>query len=112
MIPMKPDSADWLGYIPANWDVARIGDFYKLRNEKVSDEVYAPLSVTMRGIVPQLATAAKTDDHSNRKLVIKGDFAINSRSDRRGACGISSYNGSVSLINTILTPRGEMYPAY
>ena len=31
-------------------------------------------------------------------LVCKGDFAINSRSDRRGSCGISPYDGSVSLI--------------
>lgn len=66
----------------------------------------------MKGIVPQLAFAAKSDDHNNRKLVKKGDFVINSRSDRRGSCGISSYDGSVSLINTILTPRGEMNPDY
>lgn len=112
MIPMKPSNAEWLGDIPEEWNVARIGDFYKLRNEKVSDEDYAPLSVTMKGIVPQLATAAKSDDHNNRKLVKKGDFAINSRSDRRGSCGISPYAGSVSLINTILTPRGAMNPDY
>ena len=112
MSPMKPSNAEWLGEIPEKWSVARIGDFYKLRNEKVSDEDYAPLSVTMKGIVPQLATAAKSDDHNNRKLVKKGDFAINSRSDRRGSCGISPYDGSVSLINTILTPRGEMNPDY
>lgn len=112
MIPMKPSNAEWLGDIPEEWDIARIGDFYKPRNEKVSDEYYAPLSVTMKGIVPQLAFAAKSDDHNNRKLVKKGDFVINSRSDRRGSCGISSYDGSVSLINTILTPRGEMNPDY
>ena len=112
MNPMKPSNAEWLGEIPEEWSVARIGDFYKLRNEKVSDEDYAPLSVTMKGIVPQLATAAKSDDHNNRKLVRKGDFVINSRSDRRGSCGISPYDGSVSLINTILTPRGEMNPDY
>ena len=112
MNPMKPSNAEWLGEIPEEWSVARIGDFYKLRNEKVSDEDYAPLSVTMKGIVPQLATSAKSDDHNNRKLVKKGDFVINSRSDRRGSCGISPYDGSVSLINTILTPRGEMNPDY
>lgn len=30
----------------------------------------------------------------------------------RGSCGISSYEGSVSLINTILAPLGEMNPRY
>ena len=89
-----------------------IGSLYSLRHEKVSDKDYPPLSITKNGIVPQLATAAKTDDGDNRKLVRKGDFAINSRSDRRGSCGVSAYDGSVSLINTILTPRCEMNPQF
>ena len=109
---MKDSGVEWLGEIPAEWDVDRIGSFYQHRNEKVSDKGYAPLSVTMKGVVPQLETAAKSDDGDNRKLVRKGDFAINSRSDRRGSCGISFYDGSVSLINTILTPRGQMDPCY
>lgn len=109
---MKDSGTTWLGCIPKEWDISKIGSLYTLRNEKVSDKDYPPLSVTMKGIVPQLATAAKTDDGDNRKLVKVGDFAINSRSDRRGSCGISSYDGSVSLINTILTPRGKMHPGY
>lgn len=112
MAMMKNSTAEWLGDIPVDWSVSQIGNYYELRNEKVSDVDFAPLSVTMKGIVPQLATAAKSDDHNNRKLVRKGDFAINSRSDRRGSCGISKYDGSVSLINTILTPRGKMEPRY
>ena len=106
------NSVSWLGKVPENWQVLKIGDLYTLRNEKVSDVDYMPLSVTMKGIVPQLATAAKSDDHNNRKLVMTGDFVINSRSDRRGSCGISKYDGSVSLINTVITPRREMDPVF
>ena len=109
---MKDSGADWIGKIPATWDISKIGTLYTQRNEKVSDKDYPPLSVTMKGILPQLATAAKTDDGDNRKLVRVGDFAINSRSDRRGSCGISLYDGSVSLINTILIPRKKMHPGY
>lgn len=112
MAMMKSSNTAWLGDIPVEWDVAQIGNYYELRNEKVSDYDFEPLSVTMKGIVPQLATAAKSDDHSNRKLVKKGDFVINSRSDRRGSCGISPLNGSVSLINIVMEPRGEMNPQY
>lgn len=112
MAMMKSSNTEWLGDIPAEWDVAQIGNYYKLRNEKVSDYDFEPLSVTMKGIVPQLATAAKSDDHSNRKLVKKGDFVINSRSDRRGSCGITPLDGSVSLINIVMEPRGEMNPQY
>ena len=102
----------WLGQIPKGWNIGKIGGLYKLRNTKVSDKDYPALSVTKNGIVPQLETAAKTNDGDNRKLVRIGDFAINSRSDRRGSCGISPYDGSVSLIVTVLEPREEMNPRY
>ena len=110
--PMKDSGLEWIGNIPLDWNFGRIGGLYELRNEKVSDKDYMPLSVTMKGILPQLETAAKTNDGDNRKLVRKGDFAINSRSDRRGSCGISEYDGSVSLINTILKPRNQMEARY
>ena len=109
---LKDSGIPWIGEIPERWGIDTIGNLYTLRTEKVSDKDYAPLSVTKMGIVPQLETAAKTDDGDNRKLVRVGDFAINSRSDRRGSCGISAYDGSVSLINLVLTPRGQMYPRF
>lgn len=112
MREMKDSGIEWIGKIPADWNVMRLGGLYSLRNEKVSDQDYMPLSVTNKGIVPQLDTAAKTNAHDDRKLVRKGDFAINSRSDRRGSCGISAYDGSVSLINTVLKPLDEMHPGY
>ena len=109
---MKDSGIEWIGDVPQHWNLQKIATLYKVRNQKVSDKDFPPLSVTMKGIVPQLETAAKTNDGDNRKLVRVGDFAINSRSDRRGSCGISSYDGSVSLINTVLTPKGEMNPKY
>ncbi len=109
---MKDSGIEWIGDIPKNWNMSKIGSLYTQRNEKVSDKEYQPLSVTMQGVLPQLASAAKTDDGDNRKLVRVGDFAINSRSDRRGSCGISPLDGSVSLINIILTPRTTMHPGY
>ena len=112
MRKMKNSGIEWIGEIPKDWEVGRIGELYTERKEKVSDKDFMPLSVTMKGILPQLASAAKSDAHDDRKLVRKGDFAINSRSDRRGSCGISDYDGSVSLINTILTPRNNMNPNY
>ncbi len=112
MREMKDSGYEWLGNIPISWNLTKIGHLYRVRNQKVSDKDFPPLSVTMKGILPQLETAAKTNDGDNRKLVRKGDFAINSRSDRRGSCGISSLDGSVSLINTVLMPLNAMNPKY
>ena len=108
----KDSGIEWIGRIPETWEVTKLNTLYTQRIEKVSDKDYPPLSVTMQGILPQLENAAKTNNGDDRKLVRVGDFAINSRSDRRGSCGISPYEGSVSLINTILKPRNEMNPRY
>lgn len=113
MVKMKDSGIEWIGEIPETWEKVKFNAIYSNRNTKVSDREYAPLSVTKKGIVPQLATAAKTNDNDNRKLVKSGDFVINSRSDRRGSCGISSLDGSVSLINTVLEPKNsQMEPLY
>ena len=111
-VPMKDSGIEWIGEIPQAWGIGRIGSYYSLRNIKVSDREYEPLSVTKQGVLPQLENVAKTDDNDNRKLVREGDFVINSRSDRRNSCGISNYTGSVSLINTVLCPRAEMNGQY
>lgn len=111
-VEMRDSGVQWIGEIPTHWTLIRIGSLYGLRTQKVSDIDYPPLSVTKMGVLPQLDTVAKTNAHDDRKLVVKGDFVINSRSDRRGSCGISDYTGSVSLINTVLFPITEMNPRY
>ena len=112
MREMKDSGVEWIGKIPKEWNLTKIGILYTLRNTKVNDKDYPPLSVTKLGVTPQLETVAKTNAHDARKLVKKGDFAINSRSDRKGSCGISNYDGSVSLINIVLTPKEKMNPNY
>ena len=102
----KDSGVEWLGEIPAHWNIKRLGQFFEERREKVSDKDYPALSVTMQGIIPQLDTAAKTEAGDNRKLVLKDDFVINSRSDRKGSAGVSRFNGSVSLISIVMRPKG------
>lgn len=96
---------------PRGWGLYRLGQLFDERKEKVSDSDFPPLSVTMKGIVPQLENAAKTDDGDNRKLVRIGDYVINSRSDRKGSGGISKLDGSVSTISIVLKPKG-VYPRF
>lgn len=95
---------EWIGEIPKHWKLERLGSNFIERREKVSDKDFEPLSVTKNGVVPQLDSAAKSNDGDNRKLVRKGDFVINSRSDRKGSSGLSKLDGSVSLINIVLKP--------
>jgi type I restriction enzyme S subunit len=105
---IKYSNTEWLGSIPSHWNLKRLGFFFNERREKVNDRDFPPLSVTKHGVVPQLETAAKSDDSDNRKKVCVGDFVINSRSDRKGSSGVSTLTGSVSLINTVLVASENM----
>jgi len=99
---MKPSGIDWLGDIPDSWDVKKIAFLFNFPNEKVSDKDFEPLSVTYNGVEKQVEDALKTDNGDNRKLLKKGDIAFNGRSDRRGACGVSEYTGSISVVYHVL----------
>jgi len=107
----KDSGVDWVGEIPTGWEIKRIGSVTEERRETVSDVDYVPLSVTKNGVLPQMEGVAKTDNNDNRKLVRKGDFVINSRSDRKGSSGYSTLDGSVSVINTVLKLR-NLFPKY
>ena len=102
-----PD-AIWFDVVPDSWSALKMRGVFSERNTKVSDKDYPALSVGKMGVVPQLDTAVKTDNGDNRKLICKGDFAINSRSDRKGSSGISQYDGSASLIITVLKPHRSL----
>jgi len=111
-VPMKDSGVEWIGEVPEHWEIQRIGTAFEERSEKVNDTDYPPLSVSMAGIVPQMKSVAKTDNNENRKRVAIGDYVINSRSDRRGASGISVYNGSVSVISIVLAPKRTFFGKY
>ena len=108
----KDSGVIWLGEIPSHWEVKRLGSYFTERKVKVSDKEYEPLSVTKLGVFPQWENVAKTNDGDNRKLVKRGDFVINSRSDRKGSSGVSDRDGSVSLINIVLQPRKTIIASY
>ena len=110
----KDSGVEWLGDVPSHWELGRISTYFTERRTKVSDKDYPALSVTKLGVFPQWENVAKTNDGDNRKLARKGDFVINSRSDRKGSSGIAKQDGSVSLINIVLQPKkiNSVYSEY
>ena len=110
----KDSGVEWLGDVPSHWELGRISTYFTERRTKVSDKDYPALSVTKLGVFPQWENVAKTSDGDNRKLARKGDFVINSRSDRKGSSGIAKQDGSVSLINIVLQPKkiNSVYSEY
>ena len=108
---MKDSGIQWIGEIPKTWQLPLLGSHFKERSEKVNDKDFPPLSVTKKGVVPQLENVAKTDNNDNRKKVCINDFVINSRSDRKGSSGLSKYEGSTSNISIVLQLK-DIFPMY
>lgn len=104
-VKMKKTGIAWLEEVPEHWEMEKISSHFRQRNEKVSDKDYPALSVSKKGVTPQLDNVALSNaEGASRKLVKVGDYAVNSRSDRKGSCGVSAYEGSVSLITIVLEP--------
>lgn len=85
-----------------------ISSIAKERTEKGLPSEFNPLSVGRGGVTRQLEGVAKSQSNDARKVVRKGDLVINSRSDRRGASGLSRHEGVVSLVYTVLEPNSEV----
>lgn len=106
-VKMKATNIPWLPEVPEHWEMSKVSSHFRQRNEKVSDKDYPALSVSKQGVTPQLENVALSNaEGASRKLVKVGDYAVNSRSDRKGSCGVSKYEGSVSLITIVLEPFG------
>lgn len=104
-VKFKATNIPWLPEIPEHWEMSKVNSHFRQRNVKVSDKEYHALSVSKMGVTPQLDNVALSNAEGNsRKLVKIGDYAVNSRSDRKGSCGVSQYEGSVSLITIVLEP--------
>lgn len=96
----------WLGRVPSGWSMVPLGRVFRERKTTVSDADFTPLSVSMGGVVPRMDNVALTVNGDARKLVRRGDYVINSRSDRKGSGGLAPQDGSVSVISTVLRPMG------
>ncbi|WP_081751513.1 restriction endonuclease subunit S [Corynebacterium vitaeruminis] len=83
------------------------GSIFPQSTAKGSVADYEPLSVGQAGVTQQLEGVAKQQGDADRKVVFPGDIVINSRSDRRGASGLSRLTGLVSVVYTVLKPRVE-----
>lgn len=105
----KDSGVEWLGNIPSTWESQKIISVFNFPNEKVTEDTHEALSVTYGGIKKQIENAAKVAEGSLRKLVKVGDIAINGRSDRKGAVGMSEYEGGVSLVYNVLRKRNQNF---
>ena len=101
-VPMKESGIEWIGQIPAHWEVTQLRKYLRLFSDKGHPDMDL-LSVTReQGVIVRDITSKEEnhnfipDDLSGYKLIQKGQFAINKMKAWHGSYGVSKYKGIVS----------------
>lgn len=79
-IGTKDSGVEWLGYIPAHWDVDHIKQHFIVKKRIAGKEGYDVLSITQQGLkVKDISTneGQMAADYSGYQFVYPGDFAMN-----------------------------------
>lgn len=116
--PMRDSAVEWIGEIPAHWEVRRVKHLFRLvmePSEKNNDHellsVYSDIGVKPRRELEERGNRASTTD--GYWLVRKGDIIVNKLLAWMGAIGLSNYDGVTSPAYDILRPivplEGDYY---
>lgn len=101
-VPMKPSGVDWLGDIPAHWNMIKLRQLLHPVSEKNHPELPLLSVVREQGVIVRDVDDMEAnhnfipDDLSGYKVVRKGQFAMNKMKAWQGSYGISDYTGIVS----------------
>ncbi len=98
-VPMKDSGIEWLGKIPAHWEVKRIRYVFEIVKRIVGELGYEVLSVTQQGIKVKDITSGAGQlsmDYSKYQLVEIGDFVMNHMDLLTGYVDKSKYRGVTS----------------
>ena len=98
-VERKESGVDYIGKIPTNWNVEKIGRLFEIKKRIAGTEGYDVLSITQKGIMikdiesndGQLAS-----DYSKYQFVEIGDFAMNHMDLLTGWIDCSNYFGVTS----------------
>lgn len=101
-VQMKDSGVNWLGKIPAHWNINKLRQL--LHPVSIKNRPDLPLLSVVReqGVIIRDVEDKEAnhnfipDDLSNYKMVCKGQFAMNKMKAWQGSYGISPYTGIVS----------------
>jgi len=109
----KDSGVPWLGKVPEHWEVVRLGSLFRERGEtNEAGQATEVLSVLRdRGVIPYSEKGnignKKSEDITRYKIVRPGDIVVNCMNVIIGSVGISRYEGCLSPVYYVLTPRSR-----
>ena len=98
----KPSGVEWLGDVPAHWEVKKLRSVLTEVTERNQPDWPLLSVVRERGVILRDVTGMDEnhnfipDDLTNYKVVHKGQFAMNKMKAWQGSYGVSKHDGIVS----------------
>ena len=109
--PMKNSGVEWIGDIPAEWDVIRVKQLLKERNERSKEGKEGPLSMSQKvGLVPTKFLESIPNMASSfvgAKLAYVDDLVFNKLKAHLGVFSVSRYDGLVSPDYAVYCSTGK-----
>ena len=113
---MKDSGLEWLGEVPAHWEVKRAKQLFDLREELSENGEEVLLTVShITGVTPRAEKDVymfKAEDMTGYKICKPNDLVINTLWAWMGAMGVAWQEGIVSPAYHVYTPKPAMYPDY
>jgi type I restriction enzyme, S subunit len=110
---LKPSAIEWLGEIPADWEMKRAKYYFKeidQRSEKGNEELLSVSHIT--GVTPRSeknVTMFMAESYEGYKTCQPGDLVINIMWAWMGALGVSEYKGIVSSSYGVYRQRQKFF---
>lgn len=108
---MKDSGIEWIGDIPAEWDVIRVKQLLKERNERSKEGKEEPLSMSQKvGLVPTKFLESIPNMASSfvgAKLAYVDDLVFNKLKAHLGVFSVSRYDGLVSPDYAVYCSTGK-----
>ena len=115
-VPLKDSGIDWIGKIPAHWEVVRLKYLLSESKERSLSGNEEPLSMSQiygliptkeMNIIPNMASS-----FVGAKIVRKGDLVFNKLKAHLGVFNVSRYNGLVSPDYAVYSSTGRVNLAF
>ncbi len=104
----KGSGVEWLGEIPAHWDVSRLGTLFHEHDQRAGVSALELLALTRNGLIPRSEAsqrASVADDYSKYKRCEPGMLVMNKMQAWNGAFAVAHSAGIVSPDYTVFKPR-------
>ena len=110
--PLRPSGIDWLGDIPAHWEVRRLATLFTEKDERNEPDLpLLEVSINTGVSVRQFSTTqieGTAADFNTYKVARKGSIAFNKMRMWQGAVGVTPTDGLISPDYVVADPSPDI----